>query len=82
MINSEFEELQRLRKENENLKGLIKEGHEIFNKLDSIINIKKMANMNFLFASMGRIIRTIQNNPDLIEEIIAYIQKLKKYENS
>lgn len=71
-----------LSKENEELKSLLKEGKEIFNKISDIINIKKIAESNMLFAKLPGIIRKIQDNPDMIEEIMKFINKLNKYENA
>lgn len=82
MNSIDFDEIQRLRKENEELKALIKEGKEKFEKIKDILNIKEIANMNMLFVKLPLIIRSIQNNPELIQEILNYLEKLKKYENT
>lgn len=82
MNNIDFHKFQQLRKENEELKHLIKEGREIFENVSDILNLKKIAESNMLFAKLPAIIRKIQDNPELINNVIQFIDKIKKYENT
>lgn len=79
---TDFQELERLRKENEELKEVIKEGIHIFNYISDFIGLKKAAMNHMLLAKIPFLIRKVQDNPDLIEQIMEYINKIKKYENA
>lgn len=82
MNNIDFQELQRLRKENEELKQLLHEGRTLFSKVSELLNLKKIAQSNMLFAKLPLLIRTIQNNPMIIEDILQFLKKIEKYENT
>jgi hypothetical protein len=74
--------LDELRRENEELKALLHEGKEIFGKITDILNLKKIAQSNMLFAKLPGIIRKVQENPAIIEEVLQFVNKLNKYENT
>lgn len=80
MNNIEQNELERLRCENEQLKQLIAEGKEKISQIVDIINLKEIANDNMLFIKMPMIVRKFQNNPRMIEEIVAYVKRLNEVE--
>lgn len=79
-MNNIEQELERLRAENEQLRQLIAEGKQKILQIVDIINLKEIANENLLFVKLPMIIRKIQNNPRMIEDMIAFANKLKSFE--
>lgn len=76
------EEIKKLQQENEELKALIKEGKVIFNNISEIINIKQIAKNNMMMARIPFLIRKIQDNPNMMDEILNFVNKLNRYENA
>lgn len=79
-MNSIEQELERLRAENEQLRQIIAEGKQKILQIVDIINLKEIANENLLFIKLPMIIRKIQNNPRMIEDMVAFANKLKSFE--
>lgn len=82
MNNFDLQELQRLRKENEELKALLEEGKALFENFSDLLSIKKFASMNLLLGKLPIVIRKIQDNPDMMDKVLKFIEKLKKYEST
>ncbi|NSW46461.1 MAG: hypothetical protein HPY79_11665 [Bacteroidales bacterium] len=75
-----YEENKKLLTENKELKKLLKEGKQLFSNVSDLLNLKKIADNGMMFAKIPGIIRKIQDNPKLMEEILQFINKLNQYE--
>ena len=70
-------ELQKLQQENKELKKTLKEGKEVFGNLDSILGISEAVNSGFLMFKLPSIISKVQSNPQLIENVATYNEKIQ-----
>ena len=68
--------IQQLEQENKALKDLVKEGKSIFKMLNDTLGLEAAAKSNFFMAKMASIVRKVQRNPEIFNDIITYSQKI------
>lgn len=73
------EKINQLEAENKQLKELIKEGKTIFSDLNDALGIEKAAKGGFMMAKMASLIMKVQSNPEIVENITAYAQKMNNF---
>ncbi|MBW6482836.1 MAG: hypothetical protein K0B10_07225 [Vicingaceae bacterium] len=69
-----------LEAENKKLKALIVEGKKVFTTVNEVLGIEKAANSGFFAAKIGSIIMKVQKQPEIIEELADYLQKIEQLE--
>jgi len=72
------QKINELEAENANLKNLLREGKKVFGVLDDTLGIQKAAESNFFMAKIATIISKVQRNPDVVEDLTNYLQKVEK----
>jgi hypothetical protein len=66
----------RLKKENEELKDIIREGKNTFGVLMNVVDLKKAAEGGMMAFQLPKIMMTITKNPELVDKIGSYINKV------
>jgi len=71
-----MKELENLQKENAQLKEIIIEGKNHFQFLNEVLGLEKSLDTFGLTLALPKIIRTVQRNQEIFENLTAYIQKI------
>ncbi len=69
-------ELEKLKKENQELKTLVKEGKQIFAFLNNALGLEAAAKSNFFMAKVASMITKVQRNPQIFDKVSEYAQKI------
>ncbi len=69
---------EELIEENKKLKGLVKEGKQIFSFLNQTLGLESAAKSNFFMAKISGIIMKVQRNPEIFEDVLKYSQKINE----
>jgi len=73
-------EIEQLRKENEELKQIIREGKEVFVYVIDFLGLKDAANDSRLMIKLSLMVGKLTRNPDVINKITKYIEKVNSLE--